>query len=267
MTNSNSLKRPVLTYFIFTVLIFLVFLGIIGALMALKVDTQLTDALQIIASWSSTFAFLLLFKKLYPNVGLKHFIIKQFNQKLKLNTIVAIIAIQVIIFFVMLYMLRSTVASNYQGVLSMNIGAFSILFISHLFRGPLGEELGWRGFLQNELEKKHSTLKSSLIVGLLWGSWHLPLWLVSGYVGIELLMYSFAFMIAIVSLSIIMGFFYKLIKNLLIPIIMHLLFNFLLALIVADLLPILLCASVCYLIVAVSLIVINPKKALRPTHS
>ena len=71
-------------------------------------------------------------------------------------------------------------------MLNSSIGALGLLFVNHLFRGPLGEELGWRGFLQNELEIKHSALKSSLIVGLLWGILHLPLWMISGYTGIEL---------------------------------------------------------------------------------
>ncbi|RMG31347.1 MAG: CPBP family intramembrane metalloprotease [Bacteroidetes bacterium] len=38
--------------------------------------------------------------------------------------------------------------------------------------GPMGEELGWRGFMLPELLKKHSLLKSTLLVGLAWGIWH-----------------------------------------------------------------------------------------------
>lgn len=36
-----------------------------------------------------------------------------------------------------------------------------------------GEEIGWRGFLLPELNKKHTLLKSSIILGILWGVWHL----------------------------------------------------------------------------------------------
>ena len=37
------------------------------------------------------------------------------------------------------------------------------------------EEIGWRGFALPHLQKRYNALISTLIVGLLWGLWHLPL--------------------------------------------------------------------------------------------
>lgn len=56
-------------------------------------------------------------------------------------------------------------------------GIYSIpaILIAGIYAGPLGEELGWRGFLLPELQKKFSPLKSSLIIGIIWFFWHLPL--------------------------------------------------------------------------------------------
>jgi len=45
-----------------------------------------------------------------------------------------------------------------------------------LYAGPLGEEIGWRGFLLPELQKKHTNLKSAIIIGVIWFIWHIPLW-------------------------------------------------------------------------------------------
>jgi membrane protease YdiL (CAAX protease family) len=53
--------------------------------------------------------------------------------------------------------------------------------VTSLVTGALGEELGWRGFLLPRLQQKHNALTSSLIVGVIWALWHLPLWLLPGY--------------------------------------------------------------------------------------
>ena len=38
-----------------------------------------------------------------------------------------------------------------------------------------GEEIGWRGFLLPRLLTRYNALVASLIVGIVWGLWHLPL--------------------------------------------------------------------------------------------
>lgn len=42
------------------------------------------------------------------------------------------------------------------------------------------EELGWRGCMQPLLEEKFPFPVATLITGLVWGVWHLPLWFVDG---------------------------------------------------------------------------------------
>ncbi len=43
-----------------------------------------------------------------------------------------------------------------------------------------GEEMGWRGYVLPRLQAKHSALVSSLILGVIWGVWHLPKFLAPG---------------------------------------------------------------------------------------
>jgi len=50
------------------------------------------------------------------------------------------------------------------------------ILLTGLYAGPLGEELGWRGFLLPEFQKKFSNLKSAIIIGIIWFVWHIPLW-------------------------------------------------------------------------------------------
>jgi uncharacterized protein len=42
------------------------------------------------------------------------------------------------------------------------------------------EEIGWRGFALPHLQKRHNALHATLIVGTLWGLWHLPLFFLAG---------------------------------------------------------------------------------------
>ncbi len=49
-----------------------------------------------------------------------------------------------------------------------------------LLGGPLAEELGWRGYIQEPLQEKSGKLKASLLIGFFWILWHLPLFLIEG---------------------------------------------------------------------------------------
>jgi uncharacterized protein len=46
-----------------------------------------------------------------------------------------------------------------------------------LLVAALGEEIGWRGVALPALQQRRSALVSSVILGLCWGIWHLPFWL------------------------------------------------------------------------------------------
>jgi membrane protease YdiL (CAAX protease family) len=41
--------------------------------------------------------------------------------------------------------------------------------------GPLGEEMGWRGFLQDRLQGQGSAVVIAIVVGAIWSVWHAPI--------------------------------------------------------------------------------------------
>jgi membrane protease YdiL (CAAX protease family) len=63
-------------------------------------------------------------------------------------------------------------------------GMTSSVFLGQLvfsfFSGPLAEEAGWRGFALPRLQSKYNALVSSLILGVIWCFWHLPLFFLTG---------------------------------------------------------------------------------------
>lgn len=59
----------------------------------------------------------------------------------------------------------------------MVLANFLLVF---LVGGPLGEEFGWRGFGLPILKNHYNWRMASLILGVVWGAWHLPLFFSDG---------------------------------------------------------------------------------------
>src|SRR5436190_10576427 len=53
-------------------------------------------------------------------------------------------------------------------------GGLAVLVLLVLVNG-LGEETGWRGFLQPTLQRRMRPLYAILVVAAIWASWHAPL--------------------------------------------------------------------------------------------
>lgn len=62
------------------------------------------------------------------------------------------------------------------------LGGWAIGFVVVLVvGGPLGEEPGWRNFATPRLQEQFGPALGTFVLGVLWGLWHLPLFLIDGY--------------------------------------------------------------------------------------
>ncbi|MDQ0177819.1 CPBP family intramembrane glutamic endopeptidase [Bacillus chungangensis] len=261
MNREKKLKKPVASFILLTNIIFLPLFCLVGVISMLGFPKWFFDVMLCISAWSSTFAFAILFKKIYPGQSFIQFVKDKFNNKLKFSVILTVIMIQTFIFLMILFLVSNN--SEVDSIFTISSwGMLIYFFFKNLLAGPLGEEIGWRGFAQIELQKKHSPLKASIIIGFWWGMWHLPIWFTTGFVGVDLIKYILFFMISLTSTKIVMTAFYNLNQNLIIPIIIHQFFNFFIGIINGNLIDLIMYNAIFYLVVAVLIIIINPKKVL-----
>jgi hypothetical protein len=81
--------------------------------------------------------------------------------------------------------------------------AFVNLALILLLGGPLGEEFGWRGYAWSALRIRVGWRASSLILGAVWGLWHLPLFFIEGTLQSRLPM--LPFLASTMALSVVFG--------------------------------------------------------------
>jgi membrane protease YdiL (CAAX protease family) len=97
------------------------------------------------------------------------------------------------------------------GLVSRPLSVLPLVAFTLVF-GPLPEELGWRGYALDGLQRKSGALTSSVILGTAWSLWHLPLFFIPGTYQNELGIGSLSFwlfMIGPVPQSVLMTWIYN----------------------------------------------------------
>ena len=110
--------------------------------------------------------------------------------------------------------------------ISMETTALPLSIFLSFTSGPTGEELGWRGFMREEFNKKYNFLKSSVCQGLVWGFWHTLLWVVdSEFTDWRAIPYIISNIVVITSITVLMNIFLERSNNLIYSVLLHFGFN------------------------------------------
>jgi hypothetical protein len=238
-------------------------LGLTGFLISLNVPAFVQDVMKNICAWSPTFVLLILFRKLFPGATLRDFLKMSLGSRIKSIDVILSGMVQLLVFAGVVGAYLFFNRKPFNSLVFINLVDVLPAFLITITAGAMGEELGWRGYALRVLQKRFSPFGASMILGLLWGSWHLPLWLWSGFSGTDLLVYSVAFMAAIISTSILITHFYNKSRNVLIAMWIHFSFNFLFKVVHIDVLPFLLYSSVGYVLIATAIVALNRKTMLK----
>lgn len=140
-----------------------------------------------------------------------------------------------IFLFVALYAFRTVIAvvwSNQLNVLSMivkNPNTWMLLAVLPVnfflvFTAFLGEEYGWRYYLQPLMQKRFGLRGGVLLLGVVWGIWHLPVDLFYYTQDSQLLMV-LAQQITCITLGIFFAYAYMKTENIWVPVALHFLNN------------------------------------------
>jgi len=84
-----------------------------------------------------------------------------------------------------------------------NVYIFPLYLLISTFITGGQEEIGWRGYILPFLEKRFGLIIGSLILGLVWAIWHIPLWFIPGTS--QSYMNFFAFLLSCIGVSYILS--------------------------------------------------------------
>ena len=231
--NVNYLKRYIISSYVL-VCALIIFVAAPASLV-FKIPPVIMWIVRNIIAWSPS--YLLLFGWKYFRTDEKRitFLKRCFSAKVSLLPLLSsfglTFGLSILSLFIYSLITQKTMFSY------INLGTVSLplsIFLSFT-SGPTGEELGWRGYMREEFNKKYHFLKSSIYQGLVWCFWHTLLWVVdSKFTDWRAVPYIIANIVVITSITICMNIILEKYNNLIYSIFMHFGFNIVYVFLDAD---------------------------------
>lgn len=179
-----------------------------AALLGGSEPSSLTLVLVLVGSFSPTLAAVLLTAVHEGEPGLKRLLDRLFAWRVGARWYLVVLVGTAIVglLTMILHSLVRGPALTFSPVVPWFVLPFAFL-IGLLFGGPLNEEVGWRGYALPRFQADWGALFSSLVLGVLWGLWHLPVFFVAEASQSE--MPFLPFMLWVIALSILFTWVYN----------------------------------------------------------
>ena len=180
--NTEKTAATLKVFFLLTY-IFSWFFWLVAILASLKLITIFLPVLAwvVIGAHGPLVASFWLIYKAGGLSSIKKFLLSGFVLRMRLTWWIAIFALPILLAGAAFWFNIST--SNYQPdttLLSQPLLIIPNLFFMFFLGGSFQEEFGWRGFALPRMLSILNPLKASLLLGIIWGFWHLPLFYISG---------------------------------------------------------------------------------------
>lgn len=186
-------------------------------------------------AWSPTYLLLIGWRHFRPDETRTDFVKRCFSGKVKPLLLLLSFALTFGISVLSLFLFSVMNGKPMLSYINPGTTALPLSIFLSLTSGPTGEELGWRGFMREEFNRKYGFLKSAVCQGLVWCFWHALLWIVdSEFTDWRAIPYVISNIVVITSMTVLMNIFLKWHNNLLYSVLMHFGFNIIYVFLDAD---------------------------------
>ena len=230
---TNYLKKYIISSY---VLVWALIIFVAGtASLVFHAPTVVMWVVRNLIAWSPTYLLLMGWKYFRPDETRMGFVKRCFSAKVKLFPLICSFALTFGISVLSLFIFSIAEGKPMLSYINLGTTALPLSIFLSFTSGPTGEELGWRGFMSEEFNKKYDFLKSSIYQGVVWCFWHTLLWVVdSDFTDWRAIPYVISNIVVITSMTVLMNIFLERHNNLLYSVLLHFGFNIIYVFLDAD---------------------------------
>lgn len=259
--NTNYLKKYIISSY---VLVWILIIFVAGtASLVFHAPPVIMWIVRNLIAWSPTYLLLIGWRHYRPDETRTAFVKRCFSGKIELLPLLFSFALTFSISVLSLFIFSVMTGKPMLSYINLGTTALPLSIFLSLTSGPTGEELGWRGFMREEFNRKYSFLKSSVCQGLVWCFWHTLLWVVdSDFTDWRAIPYIISNIVVITSITVLMNIFLERHNNLLYSVLLHFGFNILYVFLDADI-GFFVILTVLYLVITPIAVLIRNKTVAR----